>query len=78
MLPSEEVEQLRQGLMHKWNMVNQKYQLMTHLQKVDTIGQLRKYPILTHPSRKVQLEQELTQIEKDLQKLSKSYVFVEK
>eukprot|EP01017_Pseudomicrothorax_dubius_P028033 TRINITY_DN3301_c0_g1_i9.p1 TRINITY_DN3301_c0_g1~~TRINITY_DN3301_c0_g1_i9.p1 ORF type:complete len:173 (-),score=48.90 TRINITY_DN3301_c0_g1_i9:195-713(-) len=35
-LSSEEVEKLREGLQKKWEAVNQEYQKITHISKVDT------------------------------------------
>lgn len=49
-------------LKEKWAHLNAKYQLGTHLVSLDTAGQVR---------RKEQLEQALTQVEHDIEKLSR-------
>lgn len=68
LLPSEEVQELIEGLKKKWEAVNREYQKATHVVKVDTQGQKR---------RKEGCEAQLAQIEKDIQTLSKPYVFVD-
>ena len=68
LLPSEEVQELIDGLKRKWEAVNREYQKSTHVVKVDTQGQKR---------RKEGCEAQLAQIEKDIQTLSKPYVFVD-
>lgn len=52
----------------KWNEINKKYQAMTHVRLVDTTGLKR---------RKEGYEQELKEIENDIKKLNKAYIFVE-
>eukprot|EP01083_Nonionella_stella_P035697 97359_1 len=59
--------QLLEKLKKKWDHVNQIYQKHTHEVVLDTVGKLR---------RKEQCEAELQQIEKDIEKLSKEYVFI--
>ncbi|EGR27986.1 hypothetical protein IMG5_185690 [Ichthyophthirius multifiliis] len=68
MMSVAEVKQLRDGLKAKWESVNNKYQTITHINKIDTIGLKRK---------KEESEKELTQLEKDIAKLNKQYVFVD-
>lgn len=67
MLSAEEVQELREGLKRKWNEINQQYQMITHLRLIDTIGLKR---------RKQDYEQQLAEIEQDIKKLNKAYVFV--
>jgi len=59
---------LIQGLKAKWEQVNTDYQATTHLTKLDTIGKVR---------RKEKYEAELTQIEKDIEKLNKKHIYVD-
>lgn len=68
LLPAEEVQELISGLKKKWEAVNREYQNVTHIVKVDTHGLKR---------RKEGCEAQLAQIEKDIQTLSKPYVFVD-
>lgn len=68
MLSREEVQELREGLKQRWNEINQKYQLMTHVRLIDTTG-LRR--------RKQDYERQLAEIEADIKKLNKAYIFVE-
>ena len=51
----------------KWDAVNAKYQKISHIVKLDTIGKVR---------RKETLENELTQLEKDIQRLERRQVVV--
>ena len=67
-LSREEVQELREGLKQRWNEINQQYQLMTHVRLIDTIG-LRR--------RKQDHERQLAEIEGDIRKLNKAYIFVE-
>jgi len=59
---------LRDGLKAKWETVNKEYQTITHLRKIDTVGLKRK---------KENCEKELGQLEKDIERLNKQYVFVD-
>lgn len=59
---------IREGLKRKWNEVNFEYQKLTHVRTVDTIGL---------KTRKENCEKELAQIESDIKKLNKLYIFVE-
>lgn len=67
-LSREEVQELREGLKQRWNEINQQYQLMTHVRLIDTTG-LRR--------RKQDHERQLAEIEGDIRKLNKAYIFVE-
>lgn len=56
------------GLKAKWEQVNTDYQATTHLTKLDTIGKVK---------RKEKFEAELSQIEKDIEKLSRKQIMVD-
>ena len=64
----EEVVKLREGLKKKWAAVNKEYQTITHIKQIDTIGLKRK---------KETCEKELKQLEADIAKLNKQYIFVD-
>lgn len=68
LLSEEERISLLVGLKDKWEVVNKEYQIMTHRTQLDTMGSIR---------RKEEYEQELSKLEKSVEKLSKKYVFVE-
>mmetsp|Transcript_1099 Transcript_1099/g.984 ORF Transcript_1099/g.984 Transcript_1099/m.984 type:complete len:270 (-) Transcript_1099:327-1136(-) len=68
LMSEEEVKILRAGLKKKWEEVNKEYQTITHISKMDSVGLRRK---------KEKCEKELSQIEKDLEKLNKNYIFVD-
>lgn len=68
LLAPEEIQKLRDGLKRKWEAVNKEYQSITHISKMDTVGLKRK---------KEDCEKELAQLEKDMQKLNKPYIFVD-
>mmetsp|Transcript_23503 Transcript_23503/g.23712 ORF Transcript_23503/g.23712 Transcript_23503/m.23712 type:complete len:262 (+) Transcript_23503:79-864(+) len=61
-LPDDERERLLNALKTKWDLTNQKYQKITHMVNLDTVGQVR---------RKEALENELKQLEHDIEKLSR-------
>lgn len=67
-LDDEERLALIEGLKAKWEQVNTNYQAGTHLTKLDTVGKLRK---------KEKYEAELSQIEKDIEKLNKRNISVD-
>jgi len=67
-LPEEERLQLLHALKIKWETVNKMYQTTTHMIVLDTMGKIR---------RKEQYENELQQIEKSIQKLSKQNVLIQ-
>lgn len=62
-LTEVEREQLLYDLKQKWNEVNTKYQKVTHLVRLDTLGQIR---------RKEQMESQLKQLETDIERLSRA------
>jgi len=68
LMSEEELRILRDGLKKKWDIVNKEYQSITHIVKLDTVGLRRK---------KEECEKQLAQIEKDLDKLNKAYIFVD-
>ena len=80
-LTDEEIKELREGLKTKWDFVNKKYQLLTHKAVLDTIGLRRRYFVSFYCCqnffRKEEYEKELSQIEKDIEKLNKGYIFVD-
>mmetsp|Transcript_134934 Transcript_134934/g.305442 ORF Transcript_134934/g.305442 Transcript_134934/m.305442 type:complete len:283 (-) Transcript_134934:156-1004(-) len=57
-----------EGLKAKWEKVNTDYQSSTHITKLDTVGKVR---------RKEQYEATLSQIEKDIERLNRKYIFVD-
>jgi len=67
--PLDEQERLGliDGLKAKWEQVNTEYQATTHLTKLDTIGKIK---------RKEKYEAELSQIEKDIEKLNRQNIHV--
>ena len=66
-LSEEEVCELREGLKKKWGEINQEYQKKTYIRLVDTYGS---------KTRKENYEKQLGEIESDIKKLNKTYVFV--
>mmetsp|Transcript_14274 Transcript_14274/g.29796 ORF Transcript_14274/g.29796 Transcript_14274/m.29796 type:complete len:278 (-) Transcript_14274:162-995(-) len=66
-LEEEERKDLIEGLKTKWEQVNTAYQAGTHITKLDTMGKMK---------RKERHEAELSQIEKDIEKLSKKQIIV--
>jgi hypothetical protein len=66
-MSEDERQTLIAGLKAKWEDVNKDYQSMAHLTKLDTVGKIR---------RKEQMESKLTQIEKDIEKLSKKNIII--
>uniref|UniRef100_A0A6A7G7C6 Enkurin n=1 Tax=Hirondellea gigas TaxID=1518452 RepID=A0A6A7G7C6_9CRUS len=67
LLQDKEKQELLIALKMKWQDVNKIYQTRTHEVVLDTVGKLR---------RKEAYEADLQQIEKDIEKLSKQYVFL--
>merc|ERR1712093_941920 len=67
-LTDDEKAGLIMGLKSKWEQVNTDYQATTHLTKLDTIGKVK---------RKEKYEAELSQIEKDIEKLNRKHIFVD-
>lgn len=68
LLEDAEREELIAALKKKWEVVHKTYQEITHIQKIDTVGLRRK---------KENCEAELKQLEKDIEKLSKKFIFVD-
>jgi len=66
-MSEDERQSLITGLKTNWETVNKDYQAMTHLTKLDTVGKIR---------RKEQMEAKLTQIEKDIERLSKKNIII--
>lgn len=67
-LQEGERENLIEGLKARWEQANQEYQATTHLTKLDTIGKIK---------RKGQYEADLSQIEKDIEKLNRKNILVD-
>lgn len=68
MLDDHEKTELIAALKKKWEVVHKEYQTLTHKGKLDTLGIKNK---------KENCERELAQLEKDIAKLSKNYIFVD-
>lgn len=66
-LPEEERISLIEGLKAKWESVNTEYQASTHLVKLDTVGKVK---------RKEKYEAELSQIERDIEKLNREGILI--
>jgi len=62
-MSEEEREALIYDLKQKWAVINTEYQKITHLVRLDTIGQLR---------RKENMESKLKQIEADIERISRA------
>jgi hypothetical protein len=69
LMTEEEKQVLIQGLKAKWESVNHEYQAITHITKLDTAGKIK---------RKEGMEAELGQIEKDIERLSKKAIYVDR
>lgn len=66
-LDENDRDELVDKLKQKWASLNNKYQMGTHLVSLDTAGQVR---------RKEQLENALTQVETDIERLSKGSILI--
>jgi len=66
-IAEDERQELVAGLKAKWEQVNTEYQGSTHITKLDTHGKIK---------RKEKWEAELSQIEKDIEKLSRKNILV--
>ena len=42
-LSEDELQNIRDGLKKRWDMINRTYQNLTHITKIDTVGLKRKY-----------------------------------
>lgn len=69
LMTNDEKKALIEGLKSKWESVNHEYQRITHITKLDTAGQIR---------RKEGYEAELSQIEKDIQRLNKKATYIDR
>lgn len=67
-MPDQERQELIAALKKKWEIVHKEYQTLTHKSKFDTLGLKNK---------KEDCEKELHQLEKDIGKLSKNFIFVD-
>ena len=67
-LTEAEIRELRDGLKKKWEELNQEYQKKTYIRLVDTLGL---------KTRKEGLEAQLADLERDIKKLNKTYVFLQ-
>jgi len=67
-MSEEERQTLIDGLKAKWEAINTEYQGNTHITKLDTVGKKRS---------KEKLEAELSQIEKDIEKLNRRNIMVD-
>jgi len=68
LMDETEKQELIAALKKKWEVVHREYQTLTHKNKLDTLGLKEKYE---------SCERELRQLESDIQKLSKNYIFVD-
>lgn len=68
LMDENEKQELISALKKKWEVVHKEYQTLTHKKALDTIGLKEKYE---------SCERELNQLEKDIQQLSKNYIFVD-
>ncbi len=68
LMDESEKQELISALKKKWEVVHKEYQTLTHKKALDTIGLKEKYE---------SCERELNQLEKDIQQLSKNYIFVD-
>lgn len=68
LMDDNEKQELISALKKKWEVVHKEYQTLTHKKALDTIGLKEKYE---------SCERELNQLEKDIQQLSKNYIFVD-
>lgn len=67
-LGETEKQDLINSLKQKWSRLNSDYQCMTHITKIDSIGQIR---------RKESLESQLKEVENALKRLSKPVILVD-
>ena len=68
LMPEEERQELIAALKKKWDSLSKQYQAESHHGKLDTIGK---------KGRKETLEAQMDQIEADIKKLSKNFIFVD-
>ena len=79
MLTKDEKDSLISALKKKWETVHKEYQEITHITKVSTIGLKRRlaFDLNILCFRKETKEKELEQLQKDIEKLSKNYIFID-
>ena len=63
-----EKEEMIAALKAKWEVVHKEYQTLTHKNKLDPLGLKEKFE---------SCEREHKQLERDIEKLSKNYIFVD-
>ena len=68
LMDETEKNQLIAALKKKWEVTHKEYQTLTHKNKLDTLGLKEKYE---------RCERELRTLEKDIEQLSKNYIFVD-
>jgi len=68
LMPEEERQELIAALKKKWDSLMRQYQTESHHANLDTIGK---------KSRKEVIEAEMDQVEADIKKLSKNFIFVD-
>jgi len=68
LMPEEERQELIAALKKKWEVLMRDYQKESHHGKLDTIGK---------KGRKEILEAEMDQVEADIKKLQKNFIFVD-
>lgn len=68
LMPEDERMELIAALKKKWEVLHKDFQKEAHHGKLDTIGK---------KSRKQNLEKEMDQLEADIKKLTKNYIFVD-
>jgi hypothetical protein len=69
LMTDDEKKVLMQGLKAKWETVNHEYQAITHITQLDTVGKVK---------RKETMEATLSQIEKDIQRLNRKTIYVDR
>ena len=42
-LTQEEIQQIKEGLKQKWDIINRKFQMYAHITKIDTVGSKRRF-----------------------------------
>ncbi len=68
LMDDSEKQELIAALKKKWEVVHKEYQTLTHKKQLDTLGLKEKYE---------RCERELNQLERDIQQLSKNFIFVD-
>ncbi len=68
LIDDSEKQELIANLKKKWEIIHKEYQTLTHKGKLDTLGIVNK---------KENCERQLAQLEKDIEKLSKNFIFVD-